>query len=474
MDITDLLELKEGLTVELKAAEHDVPKSIYETICSFANTLGGDIYLGIKEAQPKNEIVGIKSFEIYKKSIINTIHNREKCSCPVVDNGDFEEISIGGKSVLCIHVHEAQNMLKPIYLNGSINQSFGRDNDGDYLLSLDQIKYLLSDNNTSSHDMLPNALLIDESYINEETLRRYRTEMNAAFPNNIFSTLDDNAFLKKIGALVNDGTGKFVLTNAAVLMFTSYDTIIKIYPSYLLDYVSNISNISKWDNRIVVDEPTWSGNLFDFYWYVVNDLFKDLPSSYYSEDGKNIGPALMRDAIKEAISNAFSNHAFVLNTPLKIVRTQTQITFRNSGKMLIPLAQALEGGLSKPRNKGIISYFRRIGVADRTGSGIPQIFDAISKNAFIPPIIQEQVIPEDSTTLTIFFIPKTQALPETDQLVYNYIVSRQQTGVSIDDIKNALSLSRTTVSTICNSLITNRYIKDNGKKTKGKLFFPIV
>ena len=48
MDKHILLSLKENITTELKVAEQKIPQNVYETICAFANTIGGDIYLGIK------------------------------------------------------------------------------------------------------------------------------------------------------------------------------------------------------------------------------------------------------------------------------------------------------------------------------------------------------------------------------------------------------------------------------------------
>jgi ATP-dependent DNA helicase RecG len=37
----------EGLTVEFKRCAKELPKSVYETVCSFSNRYGGYILLGV-------------------------------------------------------------------------------------------------------------------------------------------------------------------------------------------------------------------------------------------------------------------------------------------------------------------------------------------------------------------------------------------------------------------------------------------
>lgn len=112
----------------------------------------------------------------------------------------------------------------------------------------------------------------------------------------------------------------------------------------------------------------------------------------------------MQDVLKEALANALSNHAFLLNGPLTVYRYSNGIEINNNGKMLVPLELALRGGISLPRNSMILTAFRRLGIADRAGTGIPKIMEALKENHFPDLIIKESSYPIDKTSIVISFI----------------------------------------------------------------------
>ena len=60
-DIRELMHYGERIDVEFKEAKRELPKSLWETYSSFANTMGGYIILGIKEHRHKE---GAERFEV--------------------------------------------------------------------------------------------------------------------------------------------------------------------------------------------------------------------------------------------------------------------------------------------------------------------------------------------------------------------------------------------------------------------------
>lgn len=68
-------------------------------------------------------------------------------------------------------------------------------------------------------------------------------------------------------------------TAAGLLMFGYEYEITREYNQYFLDYREVKDIRLRWVDRIVSNSGEWSGNLFDFYFLIVNKLTVDLPSS---------------------------------------------------------------------------------------------------------------------------------------------------------------------------------------------------
>ena len=56
IDVTELIALGEGGTIEFKLASAGVHDDVFETVCSFANGQGGDMFLGVND---HGQVVGL-------------------------------------------------------------------------------------------------------------------------------------------------------------------------------------------------------------------------------------------------------------------------------------------------------------------------------------------------------------------------------------------------------------------------------
>ncbi len=464
----DLLKLKEGMHIEFKSAQNGIPSNVYETFSSFANTSGGTVYLGIDEKET-NPLVGLSEnvCEKYKENLINAIHNNTKISSPVFNDSNISLIPLSnGKFVMAIDIDEVHFSLKPVYINGNLSLSYGRDNEGDYLLRIEQIKSMIEDNGTTSLDSKPNFMKYDFSIVNLETLSRFRDLLKANNPNNVFAKEDDINLLRRMAMLIDNGDGKEVLTNAGLILFTDSMHIQTVFPYYHLDFQVKNAPGEKWFNRISSDDGTFSGNLFDFYLKVYSELSGSLPSAYVSDGGSNIGPRLMQEVLKEGLANAFSNHSFQLNGSLSISRFPNGLEIRNNGKMLVPLSRALIGGVSMPRNIMILNVFRLLAIADRAGTGIPKINANLKQNNFPPLLIKEESYPTDKTIVTMTFInSNNRNANEVTQIVLDCLRSNQN-GLSVLDIINLTNWSRSKTSKVLNKMLSDGLIVTNGKEKK--------
>lgn len=58
-------------------------------------------------------------------------------------------------------------------------------------------------------------------------------------------------------------------------------TITNEPPNYFLDYREHLSNDTRCSDRVSSGDGTWSGNIFDFYYKVIDRLTADI-KNYFS------------------------------------------------------------------------------------------------------------------------------------------------------------------------------------------------
>ena len=102
----------------------------------------------------------------------------------------------------------------------------------------------------------------------------------------------------------------------------------------------------------------------------------------------------MHKALREALANTLINADYYGNTGVVIERNITSITMTNAGTFRIDLDEAINGGISDPRNSGLIKMFSLINIGERAGSGLPMIFKAWTGTDFAMPDITEKENPD--------------------------------------------------------------------------------
>ena len=85
----------------------------------------------------------------------------------------------------------------------------------------------------------------------------------------------------------------------------------------------------------------------------------------------------------------------------------------NPGYIRTGREQMLKGGISDPRNKALMKMFNMIGIGERAGSGVPDIYAVWDSQGWREPVIEEQYNP-DRTILTLVFIPKQAEKADVD------------------------------------------------------------
>ena len=99
----------------------------------------------------------------------------------------------------------------------------------------------------------------------------------------------------------------------------------------------------------------------------------------------------IHEALREALANCVSNADFYGERGLVIRNNIDEIIFENPGNFRIELGEALSGGVSSPRNAIILKMLNLLNIGERTGSGIPLIFEAWKGEGLNDPVYTERI-----------------------------------------------------------------------------------
>lgn len=401
-EIIKLLNIGENREIEFKESTKKLPKSLWETYSSFANTKGGFIVLGVKEnKESKNiSIEGIDNTNNILKDFWNTINNSEKISCNIIDDDYIQVTELKGKTIIIINIPSANRKNKPVYVNNNpMTGTYKRFHEGDYKCSKEEVRKMLIESANESKD----RIILDEfdiSSLNIESIKNYRKLFKVHKGDlHRWNYLSDEEFLYNINAL-DRNTQKVTL--AGLLMFGNEENIIKILPNYFLDYREiKDETVEKWSYRITSWEDSWSGNLWDFFERIVNRLTVDIEVPYtLNKKLMTIEDTDIHKSIREALTNSLVHFQLDETGSILIEKRKNYYKFANPGLMRVTIKDAFKGGQSDPRNPILHRMFSLLGFGERAGSGLSLIGTTWKENNWIAPKIEEGHNP-DRTTLVL-------------------------------------------------------------------------
>ena len=141
------------------------------------------------------------------------------------------------------------------------------------------------------------------------------------------------------------------------------------------------------------------------------------------------------------------NTDYFLPCGVVIKKEDDKLVIENPGSIRTGKKQMLRGGISDPRNKTLMKMFNMIGIGERAGSGIPDIYQVWENEGWPMPVVEESYNP-DRTRLSLEF--KKQANKTSEQNKHrkteeNYQLIRKylkENGLSkTTDIAQAIGLS---------------------------------
>ena len=409
-DLTKFDLYREDNRREVKKAAGGLPVSLWDTYSAFANCYGGVIILGVKENKDGSwQTTGLQNTAKLLKDFWDTANNSKKVSINLLKEDDVETFTHEGDVIMVIHVPAARREQKPVYINDDIfGGTFRRNWEGDYHCTRIQVKTMLRDQADDTIDMsvLDNIGL---NVFNSDSVRGYRNTFASLKDGHPFLRLDDSEFLRSIGAAAYADIDHMLHPTAAgLLMFGNEYDIVRQFPDYFLDYREELDPNNRWVDRIQSSSGDWSGNVFDFYFRVYNKLKQSLKVPFKISDGTRIDDTPMHEALREALANCLINTDYYGSRGVVITLHSNRITLANPGYSRAGKIQMMLGGISDPRNRGLMKMFNLIDIGERAGSGIPKIVNIWSDEGLKDPTVEEQFDP-DRTILTLS-LEKKQAI----------------------------------------------------------------
>ena len=386
LDFSRLEQYRENNRIEAKKALGGLPKSIWETYSAFANTLGGVILLGVIETADKTfDSVNLPDPDSLIREFWRIINDPPKISVNILAEKDVYVEEVDGDRIIVIKVPRADRADKPVYVDNDPRNTYRRSGEGDYRCTYEEYQAMVHDAAIQSPDMRLLCGMGLEA-LNFESIRSFRQRMKLYRPGHMWESLDDEAFLQKIGVVV-ESRGSLHPTSAGLLMFGNRQDILHTYPDYAMTYREQLDAEGRWT------DTAWSGNAYEFYYWAYNKLQQDVKTPFKLENGRRVDDTPVRQVLREVLANCLVNADYHGCGGIVVSKGHQEITLSNPGSFRVPLDTAKSGGVSDPRNAAMARMFRLVDVGEYTGGGIPNLYRVWKAEGWPEPVFTESVSP---------------------------------------------------------------------------------
>ena len=151
----------------------------------------------------------------------------------------------------------------------------------------------------------------------------------------------------------------------------------------------------------------------------------------------------------------------------------------NPGYVRTGKRQMLKGGISDPRNKALMKMFNLIGIGERAGSGVPDIFAVWDQEGWKEPEVEEQYGP-DRTILTLSLqkrvaissdkvaISVDGTFTEHEEKIIEYLKEKKE--ISNSGAREVTGLSAAGVRKVLKKMVEKEILSESGKNRSRKYF----
>jgi ATP-dependent DNA helicase RecG len=414
-DILDAAQVGETTDWEFKSAKGGLPGSLWETYSAMANTEGGVLVLGVREAGGQILLDGLTPEQIarYRKGLWDNLNDRGKVNQNLLQDGGISLLPVPGGELLVMVVPRATRTQRPVFLGPNpFGHTYKRHHEGDYCCTDAEVRRMLADADELpvDHRILTNFGLED---LDPPSLTQYRQRFRAAKGDHPWLGLDDRALLEKLQGWRRDrATGEEGLTLAGIIMFGRDQSIRDPHavPEYFVDYREKLDPEVRWTDRIYPD-GRWEANLFQFFQRVWPRLASGLSTPFQLTQGVRQDESPAHEALREAFVNALVHADYFVPGGVVIERNPDRFCIDNPGTLLVSLEQYHRGSVSECRNKALQQMFLMMGGGERAGSGVDRIWSGWRSRHWRAPKVTLHTQPDRvSLELTMVSLIPEEAL----------------------------------------------------------------
>ena len=380
----------ESITIEFKSDVKRLSNSdIFDAVVAFANTDGGDLYLGVED---DGTITGVHPDHINPITLSAFIANN---TIPPVSIR--AEIIDDVKPVLKISVPKSYGGIVATQSGKTLRRRLKMDGTPENVpMYPNEMATRLSDLRLLDYSALPiqSATTDDFDPIEVERLRKTILAYNG---DRSLLELSDKELFKALG-LVTEQLGKAFPTIAGILMLGRESALKQYVPT------SSVAFQELSGTNVVKNEDFALPLLLMIE--KLNGYLEARNPEHEIEYGlfRISAPDFNKRALREAIVNAFSHRDYSKMGRVRVALSDGGLTIANPGGFIEGVSvNNLLTAEPHGRNPLLADVLKRIGLAERTGRGVDRIFEG--------SLIYGSPLPDysDSTTVTVsLFIPRNE------------------------------------------------------------------
>ena len=466
-EFENILKIGETIAVEFKSCKKTPGEDTFQTVCSFLNRFGGNIFLGVEN---DGTVSGVPR---------NSVHNFINNIISVSSNPDVfsptvylapEHFVYEDKDIICIRVplssdvHRYKNVVYDrtrdadvkVVATGAITSMYIRKQN----IFTERRVYPYVDDKDMRFDLFPH---IKKMAVNRDSDHPWKD-------------MSDKEIIKSAKLYTMDAeTGKYGYNLAAVMLLGTDEIISEVCPTYRTDAVVRKINKDRYDDRLIVET-----NIIDSYPLLFGFATKNLSDKFYLEDGfRRISPRNI--IVREILVNMLMHREFTSTYRAKFIIEKDRMLTENANRA--SRTDILTPNNLEPDSKNpiIASFFRNIGYADELGSGVMNLHKYVRAYSGKDPQMMEgdvfrTVIPlDDDYSFDMNAgdskaVKKSEAdlssLTETELKVYKAICEGVATKRS--EISAATGVSDASIKRAIASLTRKGLIVREGSDTSGR------